>query len=281
MKQIIKTTNGPIEYRLTGEGEGESVILILNGGHISDCASPIPFETLLIDLGYQVLIPSRPGYGNTPSSTGRKAEQFADMLIEVLKMQNISSVTVLAISAGGRTALQLAGRYPERVKKIILQGALTHDDWPDKKTKFLSYLLFNSIVEKWIWRLFRYFIQKYPLGTLKIMMKNFTTLPVEEVIKKMNDKQQIEAIKFLHHLQSGSGFMNDIHHRSGDLTRIQAPTLIIHSKYDGSNPITHAEYAAKHIPHAELFLSEAESHLIWFSEHHNDIQQKVVEFLKT
>lgn len=279
MKQIIKTTNGPVEYRLAGKGE--DVILILNGGHSSDCTSPIPCEAFLIDLGYQLLIPSRPGYGNTPSSTGRTAEQFADTLIEVLDVQNSSSLTVLAISAGGRTALQLAGRYPDRVEKIILQGALTHDDWPDKKTKLLSYVLFNPIVEKGFWYFFRFLIQRYPLETLKMMMKSFTTLPVEQVIRQMSDKQQTEAFKFLQHLQSGSGFMNDIHHRSGDISRIQAPALIIHSKYDGSNPVTHAEYAAKHIPHAALFLSEAESHLIWFSEHHDDIKEKVVQFLKT
>ncbi|MXQ54978.1 alpha/beta fold hydrolase [Shimazuella alba] len=278
MKQVIKTTNDPIEYRLTEERE--SVILILNGGHCSDCSSPIPFEAFLTDLGYQLLIPSRPGYGNTPSSTGRKAEQFADMLIEVLDILHIPSVTILAISAGGRTALQLAGRHPDHVEKIVLQGALIHDDWPNKKTKLLSYFLFNPIVEKGIWGFFRFLIQKYPLGTLKIMMKSFTTLPVEQIIKQMSDNQQMEAIKFLQHLQSGSGFLKDIRHRSGDLSRIRVPTLIIHSKYDGSNPVTHAEYAANHIPHAELFLSEAESHLIWFHDHHEKIKEKVASFLE-
>ncbi|WP_237446717.1 alpha/beta fold hydrolase [Shimazuella alba] len=279
MKQVVKTTNGPIEYRLTGKGE--SMILILNGGHCSNCTFPIPFETFLTNHGYQLMIPSRPGYGNTPSSTGRTAEQFADMLIEVLDVLDISSVTVLAISAGGRTALQLAGRHPDRVEKLILQGALTHDDWPDKKIKLLSYLLFNPVVEKGLWHFFRFLIQKYPLGALKIMMKSFTTQPVEQVIRQMSDEQQMEAISFLRLLQSGSGFLNDIRHRSGDLSRIQAPALIIHSKNDGSNPVTHAEYAAKHIPHAELFLSDAESHLIWFSDHHKIIKEKVVQFLKT
>jgi pimeloyl-ACP methyl ester carboxylesterase len=279
MKQVVNTTHGPIEYRLTGEEK--SVILILNGGHCSDCATPLPFEAFLLDLGFQLLIPSRPGYGNTPSSTGRTAEQFADMLIELLDALHIPSATILAISAGGRTALQLAGRHPDRVEKIVLQGALTHNDWPDKKTKLLSYFLFNPIVEKGLWCFFRFLIQKYPLGTLKIMMKSFTTLPVEQVIKRMSDNQQMEAIKFLQHLQSGSGFLNDIRHRSGDISRIQAPTFIIHSKYDGSNPVTHAEFAANYISQAELFLSESESHLIWFHDHHEEIKEKVASFLKT
>jgi hypothetical protein len=56
------------------------VVLVLNGGHSSHCDSPVPFMSLLIDQGFRVLIPSRPGYGKAPSSTGRKAESFADTL---------------------------------------------------------------------------------------------------------------------------------------------------------------------------------------------------------
>jgi hypothetical protein len=49
-----------------------------------------------------------------------------------------------------------------------------------------------------------------------MMMKSFTTQPVEQVIRQMSDEQQMEAISFLRLLQSGSGFLNDIRHRSGD-----------------------------------------------------------------
>lgn len=278
MKQVTRTTKGNIEYQL--EGEGDSVILVLNGGHGSSCDSPTPFKQMLIEQGFQVLTPSRPGYGKTPSSTGKTAELFADALIKLFDSLQIEKVIVIAISAGGRTALQLGGRYPERVEKIILQSALTHDQWPDAKMRLLSYLLFNPVIEKWLWTIFRFMIRRYPLGTLKVMMKSFTTLPVDEVIEKMDENQVKETIEFLKCLQSGSGFLNDINHRSGDLSHIQAPTLIIHSKYDGSNPISHANYAAKYIPNTKLFITEAESHLIWFSKHNDTIEQKVTEFLK-
>lgn len=278
MNQLIKTTKGNIEYRI--EGKGDSVVLVLNGGHGSSCDSPIPFKQLLIEQGFQILIPSRPGYGKTPSSTGKTTEQFVDVLIELFDTLQIEKVIVIAISAGGRTALQLGGRHPERVEKIILQSALTHDQWPDMKTKLLSYALFNPVIEKSLWTFFRFMLRKYPLGTLKVMMKSFSNLPVEEVIEKMNADQINKTVEFLGYLQSGSGFLNDIHHRSGDLSRIQAPTLIIHSRYDGSNPMSHANYAEEHIPNAELFITEAESHLIWFSKHNDKIEKRVIEFLK-
>jgi pimeloyl-ACP methyl ester carboxylesterase len=95
MKQIGQTSVGKIEYRL--EGNGSPVALVLNGGHSSHCDSPIPFMSLLIDQGFRVLIPSRPGYGKTPSSTGRKAESFADALIELFDSLQIEKVIVIAI----------------------------------------------------------------------------------------------------------------------------------------------------------------------------------------
>ncbi|SHE35504.1 Pimeloyl-ACP methyl ester carboxylesterase [Seinonella peptonophila] len=278
MKQIITTSKGNIEYQL--EGKGKSVILILNGGHCSSCDSPIPFKQLLINQGFQLLIPSRPGYGRTPSSTGKISEQFTDAIVELLDSLHIKKVIVIAISAGGRTALQLGGRHPKRVEKIILQGALTHNQWPDTRTRFGAYIIFNPVIEKSFWAFFRLMLRKYPLGTLKVMMRGLTNLPVNEVLEKMNKEQINKTIEFLGKLQSGSGFLNDIQHRSGDLSRIQAPTLIIHSQHDGGNPISHANYAAKHIPNAELFITEAESHLIWFSHHNDKIEQKIIEFLQ-
>ena len=60
-----------------------------------------------------------------------------------------------------------------------------------------------------------------------------------------------------------------------------APTLVIVSKYDGSMDSSHANYAADHIPDAELFVSPAESHLLWFSSYNTAIQEKMRGFLQT
>jgi pimeloyl-ACP methyl ester carboxylesterase len=59
-----------------------------------------------------LLIPSRPGYGKTPSSTGRTAEAFADALVSLLDLLHLDQVIVVRISAAGPTALQLASREP-------------------------------------------------------------------------------------------------------------------------------------------------------------------------
>jgi pimeloyl-ACP methyl ester carboxylesterase len=277
MKQLIATAKGQIEYRLEGPETGPAM-LILNGGH-TNCDSMVANLQLLLDLGYRVIIPSRPGYGRTPLSTGKTTEAAAEAMVALLDRLDIKKTHVMAISAGGRTALQLVGQHPERVEKLILQCALSHDNWPDSKARIMAYVIFNPLIEGAFWAFFRRVARSYPTGTLKTMVGNLTKLDPGEVVGQMTTEQQTLALKMLTECRSGSGFLNDIKHRSGDLSRITAPTLIIHSRFDGSNDFSHAEYSAQHIQHAELFDVPAESHLMWFGAHNADIEKKITEFL--
>src|SRR5215208_4405777 len=110
MSEIVRTEKGVFEYRSVGAGEP---ILVLNGGH-TNCNSPLGHEAFLLAHGYRLIIPSRPGYGKTPSETGKTAEVCADALVGLLDHLNMERVIVLGISGGGPTTLQFAGRHPER-----------------------------------------------------------------------------------------------------------------------------------------------------------------------
>jgi len=275
MNTLAQTERGPIEYRVVGQGP---VVLVLNGWH-THCNSPLGHQRFFVEHGYQLIIPSRPGYGHTPSCTGRTAEAFADALILLLDQLQLEQVIVLGISAGGRTALQLAGRAPSRVSKLILQNAVTGGKFPALLTRMMAYLLFNPWVERWTWTAFRRLVKVAPLSALKGMMRSLTTLDPNVVVDTMSQEQRRAALAFLLPSRSGSGFLHDLRHICGDLGRIAAPTLIIESKYDGSKDPTHATYAADHIPKAELFVIPAESHLMWFSSYNEIIEEKMRAFL--
>jgi pimeloyl-ACP methyl ester carboxylesterase len=275
MSTIAQTTQGPIEYRTVGQG---LTLLILNGGH-TNCHSPLGHEPFFLQEGYQLLIPSRPGYGKTPSSTGRTAEAFADALVSLLDLLHGDQVVVVGISGAGPTALQLAGRHPERVSKVILQNAVTGVTFPTGLTRIGTYLLFNPWAERWTWAAFRAFGRTAPQAALKLMMRSLSTLPPDQVLAAMRQDQQHAALAFLLASRSGAGFLHDIRHHCGDLGRITAPTLIIQSHYDGSIDASHADFALAHIPQAERFVSEAESHLLWFSAHDQEVQAKMRAFL--
>lgn len=182
MNLIAQTKRGPIEYRIVGEGPA---VLVLNGGH-TNCNSPLGHEQFFLDQGYQLLIPSRPGYGKTPSFTGRTAEAFADALVSFLDMLHLDHVIVVGISAAGRTALQFAGRHPQRVSKVILQNAVIEGKFPRGLTRVVAYLLFNPVVERWTWAAFRAFGRVAPQAALRSMMGSLSSLPVDQVMATMS-----------------------------------------------------------------------------------------------
>ncbi len=277
MNHVAKTRQGPIEYRTVGQGP---TILVLNGGH-TNCNSPLGHEQFFLDQGYQLLIPSRPGYGKTLSSVGRTAEAFADALVSSLDLFQLDSVIVVGISAAGPTALQLAGRDPLRVSKLILQNAATSGSYASGMIRLMSYVLFNPLSERWVWAAFRGLGRVAPQAALKSMLGSLSCLPPNQVLAMMSPAQQQAALAFLRASRSGSGFLHDIHHHCGDLGRITAPVLIITSKYDGLVDSSHATYAHTHIPQAQLFVSEAESHLMWFSSYDHEIRAKMQEFLQS
>jgi pimeloyl-ACP methyl ester carboxylesterase len=183
-------------------------------------------------------------------------------------------------SASHPTALQLAGRHPERVSKVILQNAVTGGKFPALRTRVMAYLGFNPWVERWTWAAFRSYARVAPLSALKRMMGSLSSLDPAQVVATMSQRHQQAALALLLASRSGSGFLHDLHHRCGDLRRITAPTLIIVSKYDGSMDASHANYAADHIPNAELFVSPTESHLLWFSSYNAAIEEKMRAFLQ-
>ena len=275
VSHLVRTELGLIEYRSVGQGPA---VLVLNGGH-TNCHSPLGHEAFFLAQGYQLIIPSRPGYSRTPSSTGKRAEAFADALMSLLDLLQLDQVIVVGISAGGPTALQLAGRHPERVSKVILQNAATDGRYASGMIRFLTYLFFNPVLEGIVWAAFRRFGRVAPQAALKSLMWGLTCLPIDQVLSAMSPDQQQAALAFLQASRSGSGFLHDIHHQCGDLGRVRAPVLVITSKYDGLVDSSHAVYVEKHIPQAQLFISEAESHLMWFSIHNHEIQARMQVFL--
>ncbi len=278
MSNIVHTDKGQIEYRSAGQEQGPAV-LVFNGGHTS-CNTPFGHEQFFLKLGCRLVIPSRPGYGRTPASSGPTAEAFADALVGLLDYLQLERVIVVGISGAGPTALQLAGRSPARVSALILQNAATGGKYASFKIRMGSYVMFNPVVEQWTWAAFRAFARRAPLQALKSMMSSLSTLDPAQVVTTMSQEHQQAALAMLVSLRSGSGFLLDLHHLCGDLRRITAPTLIIRSRYDGSIDAVHASYAADRIVNSELFVSPAESHLLWFSRYNAAIEQQMLTFLQ-
>lgn len=284
MHRIIDTYSieGQIlEYSISGK-EGEP-ILVMHGGH-SNCYEVFGYESL-IQSGFMVITPSRAGYGKTSKEMGESLSKACNYYVELLNHLGIGKVHVLSISAGGPSGLYFASHYPKRVKTLTLQSAVTKE-WHTPKDKIyqLAQVLFHPYSEKITWKLIACMNNLFPKFTFKQMLSSFSSLSYKEIKDKMGDKDIMEVRKMNNRQRSGVGFLIDLSQTkeitSEDLKAITSTTLIMHSKYDGSVPMEHAQYANRLISGSQLCILESWGHLIWLGKESKDINEKLADFLK-
>ncbi|PZG21041.1 alpha/beta fold hydrolase [Nonomuraea aridisoli] len=151
-----------VEYRMTGDGPG--TVVVFHGGHLR--ARLALGEDVFIDAGFRVLVPSRPGYGRTPSSS---VTGFTDVIAGLCRDLGIDQVAaVVGVSAGGRTALTMAARHPDLVRRVILQSAVGFLPWPDRRTRLGGRVVFHPRVEGATWALLRQALRFAPERALRL-----------------------------------------------------------------------------------------------------------------
>jgi pimeloyl-ACP methyl ester carboxylesterase len=277
-KSVAQTKAGQIEYTLRGQGP---VVLKLTGS-MEDCESP-GGSAAILGAGFSILTPSRPGYGKTPLSVGRTAPEAADAMVSLMDKLDILKVNVIAESAGGPTALYLAARHPERVRKLILEEAVS------KYAKDLNpqnYKTVQNFYTSQYWYtcpMLKMMAKVSPRNLARVTMKIFGAHDPDEAVKEMS-KADIDGLCNFYLRWKGSwnkAASNDLEQRTEDsvLDSIKAPTLIVHSREDGSVPFTSAEYSHAHIAGSELWEAPTWSHMT-VGHAADKVDSKVVEFLK-
>ena len=269
-----------IEYSVVGKGEP---ILIFHGGH-SNAKEEFGYQAL-VQAGYQLITPSRPGYGVTSSKIGEDFSTACTFYRKLLDHLNIQKVHVIGISAGGPTAIYFASHQPNRVQSLTLQSSVTRQ-WLTRKD--LEYkaakVIFRPSVEKYTWLMLRYFNKLFPGFIFKRMFPQFSNLPYHEAKDKIRPTDIVEVQKMNQRQRSGSGFFIDLVQvntlREEDIKAVKAPTFIMHSRHDGSVPIDHALYAHEQIENSQLKLLDSWGHLIWLGDTEAEVNQLLQQFLK-
>lgn len=271
-----------IEYSITGDGQNP--VLLLHGGH-SNCNERFGIDALT-DQGFTLVIPSRPGYGRTSKKIGESLAETSEYYIELLNHLSIKQAHLIAISAGGPSGIYLASKYPDRIKSLTLQSAVTKE-WlrPEDNLYKLSKIIFRSPFEKMTWSLLSTFNTLFPKLAFKYMSPSFSTLSYGEILNEIADEDIEEIRKMNNRQSSGNGFLIDLFQTdqitSQYLRDILCPTLIIHSHHDASVPLDHAFHAQSNIPDSTLVLTESWGHLIWLGRHAEEMNCKVINFLKS
>ncbi|MCM2677425.1 alpha/beta fold hydrolase [Alkalicoccobacillus plakortidis] len=284
MERRIETfcKNGlTLEYSIIGKGEP---ILIMHGGH-SNCNEEFGYKAL-IDNGFSIITPSRPGYGNSSKEVGKSLAIACEFYMELLNHLNINKVHLIAMSAGGPSGLCFASKYQNVVCSLTLQSAVTKE-WltiKDKEYK-AARILFHPRTEKYTWKLISSVNNLFPQFIFNQMFPSFSKLTRDEAMNELS-KEDVEEIRKMNNRQrSGHGFLIDLSQinelSTENLQAITCPTLIMHSKHDSSVPLEHPYFAHEKISNSELHLLDTWGHLIWLGKSKRNTDEILMDFLKS
>lgn len=107
----------------TEKGEGEPFILLHGNGEDSSIFEEFSER---FSKRYRVIAVDTRGHGKTPfGDEAFSLYQFAEDLKDFMDYRDIEKANILGFSDGGNIAMIFAVKYPERIKKLIINGANT------------------------------------------------------------------------------------------------------------------------------------------------------------
>ncbi len=290
--QIVQTPKGPLEY--ISLGQGPTVLLAHGGGGGYDFAY---LYSHLIEAGFNIVCPSRPGYLRTPLAVGQSSEEQADMFAALLEALDTEKAAIIGVSSGGQIALQFAMRHPARTWGLVMLDAVSINLPQDEKVKNSAMgkiALSEPARDVFTWLMYL-ISHKWPAAMLKFWMEQASThnmAQIQDIVDyaRQNPKQLDQLIKFQDVMSPMNirfpGLASDWQRQEKrtfyPLEKITAPTLVVQSSFDKYVPLENAEYVADNVPHAELFIADSGGHLvsIGLGQDANIAQAKTVEFLK-
>lgn len=283
---IVRTTKGPVDVVESGAGWP---ILYFHGTGAGNDIVPV-MEHALVDAGFRLIVPNRPGYYGTPLSCGRTPEDCAHLAAELLDRLGIERVAVFGTSGGGLAAPAFAARHPGRTVALVLQCALSR---PYTSPRWMPRHL------RWLYPLFRYqhvFLPVLRFG-FRREMRNLRRNP-NRVLNAMCGNRHSEirdsphardlvaliAESELRCAHQPEGIENDWANVAGEPWLkpgfVRCPTLILHDRTDPLVPFAHVEWALRCIPHAEHCDLHAGGHLIWVGKDAERMCKQRTAFLR-
>ncbi len=247
------TLNGAnIYYQEYGNAGGVPIVLI----HGSTIDSHTDWDLLIPTLAkeYKVFAPDCRGHGrsNNPDKS-YSFKELADDVAAFVRAMGYEKAHIIGHSNGGNVALLTAVEHPEVTQTCIPQAA-------------------NAYVT-------RYLVEREPGIFDPDRVEREAPEWRNEMIKlhsEVNGKEYWKDLLWL----TLKELISEPNYSPADLARVNVPMLVIMGADDKVNaPDEHAQYIAKHVPNAELWIPEKTGHNV-HQERKGEWVAKVLDFLK-
>ncbi|MCH7724912.1 MAG: alpha/beta hydrolase, partial [Planctomycetes bacterium] len=264
LTKVVETNLGPVEYSESGAGEP---ILYFHGTGITGDIM-IPIESPLVDDGFRLVVPNRPGYGQTPLASHTTATDCANVAAALLDVLGIDRVSVMGSSGGGAFALSFAATHPSRTKSLSLLcpqlHRWNHKDWLPATSKWTLPFLKHRILCKLLIKAYRF---QLPRMSVKQFLKTeagerFSDVANNPAAQKMCELTLAamgQGVRF-------PGFENDLLVFTNediieeDLS-FHVPTMLIHDVCDPLAPVNHVDWFVSLVPECVRVTVHAAGHL--------------------
>jgi pimeloyl-ACP methyl ester carboxylesterase len=256
---IAYTAVGPIEYAESGRGPPLLSVHGAGGGYDQGLANAAD----LVGGSFRVIAPSRFGYLRTPVPRDVSSTAQADAHAALLSELNIAKAIVVGVSAGARSALELAIRHPDRVMALILIVPGTYSPTSpvavegSRGSKLVFWLVNHGADLAW------WVAEKI---TPSMLIRFIGVRP--ELVAASPKNEQERVMRIVRSIQPlslrfpGINADSTVELHKPPLQKITAPALIVSARDDLFNTLPAAEHAANNISGARLVVYETGGHLL-------------------
>ncbi|PXW32385.1 UNVERIFIED_CONTAM: pimeloyl-ACP methyl ester carboxylesterase [Williamsia faeni] len=225
----------------------EHPLLLING-----VGAPLemwhPFIAELADR--QVICLDLPGCGLSPvPRIPLRMRGIADTVVRVLDVLGLARVDVLGYSFGGIVSMELAHRYPDRVRRLVLASTM-----PGTPSMMPHPIVFGLMLNP-----LRYYNRRAAQVMVPLIAGGRTARDAKKMKSDLTLRQS--------HPPSWRGYTYQLFAVSTFsswpwLHSVLHPTLVVHGRADPLSPVFNAELMSATLPNAQLHIVPDGGHLL-------------------
>jgi pimeloyl-ACP methyl ester carboxylesterase len=231
----IEINGAQIYYETFGQDQpGQAPVLLIHGSTVTG-REDWELVAPLLARQWRVIVPDCRGHGrSTNPRLSYSFKEMADDVAALVRALGYEQAHVIGHSNGGNVALVTLMEHPEVVRSAVLQAANAYvsPDLIEKEPSIFDPERVAREAPDWMNRMIALHGPTHGADYWRELLQ----LTVQEIITQPNYTPE-------------------------DLQRVQRPTLVVQGENDRVNaPARHAQFIAKHIPYAELWIPSGVGH---------------------